>query len=129
MCDTSVEEAFWHVYDLLETCAMKGITLKPEKFKFCQREVDFVGFCLGWDSYTDDRLATIKSFSMWDKPMITDIQSWYGFVNQLAPFLVTAPIMNPFWELLKKLAGKHVYWDAQLQAKSCQAQDTICQPS
>ncbi|MPC81886.1 hypothetical protein E2C01_076524 [Portunus trituberculatus] len=61
-----------------------------------------------------------------DKPSITDIRSWYGFVNQLAPFLTTASIMNVFRELLKKLTGKHVYWDGQLQQKFRQAQDTIC---
>ena len=33
---------------------------------------------------------------------VTDIRSWYGFVNQLAVFLATAPIMNSFRELLKK---------------------------
>lgn len=49
--DSSVEETFWHAFDLLETCAMKDITLKPEKFQFCRREVDFVGFRLDWDSY------------------------------------------------------------------------------
>lgn len=127
--DSSVEEAFWHVYDFLATCAAKGITLKPEKFQFARREVDFVGFRLGWDEYgpTDERLAAIRNFRMPEKPSITDIRSWYGFVNQLAPFLATAPIMSAFRELLKRPAGRHVYWDSQLQEKFRQAQDTICQ--
>ncbi|XP_066969139.1 uncharacterized protein [Macrobrachium rosenbergii] len=42
--DSSVEGAFWYVYDFLAVCASKGITLKPEKFKFCKKEVEFVGF-------------------------------------------------------------------------------------
>lgn len=85
--DSSVEEAFWHVYDFLATCAAKGITLKPEKFQFARREVDFVGFRLGWDEYrpTDERLAAIRGFHMPGKPSITDIRSWYSFVNQLVP--------------------------------------------
>lgn len=33
--DATVEEAFWHTYEFLETCVSKGITLKPEKFTFC----------------------------------------------------------------------------------------------
>ena len=45
---TSVEDAFWHTYDFLETCAKKGITLNPKKFKFCRREVEFVGYNVGW---------------------------------------------------------------------------------
>ena len=126
--DNNIEEAFWHVYEFLTTCAAKGITLKPEKFQFARREVDFVGFRLGWDEYkpTDERLAAIKNFSMPNKPSISDIRSWYGFVNQLAPFLATAPIMNDFRELLKKPSGKSVYWDEQLQEKFRRAQDTIC---
>ncbi|XP_063852440.1 uncharacterized protein LOC135095506 [Scylla paramamosain] len=102
--DNSIEEAFWHTYDFLATCASKDITLKPEKFQFAQREVNFVGFCLEWDEYkpTDERLATVKSFKMPEKPSISDIRSWYRFVNQRAPFLATAPIMNDFRELLRK---------------------------
>ena len=126
--DTSIEEAFWHAYDLLETCARKGITLKPEKFCFCRREVNFVGFQLGWDAYspTEESLAAIRNFSMPDSPTITDIRSWFGFVNQLAPFLATAPLMEPFRDLLKKSSSKKVYWDSSLQEKFKQAQEAIC---
>ncbi|MPC22051.1 hypothetical protein E2C01_015057 [Portunus trituberculatus] len=82
--------------------------------------VDFVGFRLGWDKYkpTDEHLAAIKNFKVPDKPSISDIRSWYGFVNQLAPFLATAPIMNIFKKLLKKPCGK--------SEKFHRAQDTIC---
>ena len=127
--DSSVEEAFWHTYDFLARCAEKGITLKPEKFKFCRREVDFVGFHLGWDSYkpTAESLAAIRHFPMPAKPTISDIRSWYGFVNQLAPFLATAPLMTPFRDLLKKSPKKQVYWDEQLSMKFQQAQEAICQ--
>ena len=69
----------------------------------------------------------IQSFQMPDKPTVTDIRSWYGFVNELAPFLATVSIMNSFRELLKKSTGKHVYWDEQLREKFHQTQDTICQ--
>lgn len=125
--DSSVEDAFWHAYDLLETCAKKGVTLKPEKFKFCRRQVDFVGFHVGWDTYrpTEERLAALRSFDMPPQPSLTDIRSWYGFVNQLAPFLATAPIMEPFRELLRKPQGKKVYWDDNLQNKFAQAKEVI----
>lgn len=126
--DSSVEDAFWHVYDFLETCARKEITLKPEKFKFGRREVDFVGFHVGWDAYrpTEERLAAIRNFSMPVEPTLTDIRSWHGFVNQLAPFLATAPVMEPFRELLRKPQGKKVYWDENLKGKFQQAKDVIC---
>ena len=126
--DSSVEEAFWHVYDFLSVCSSKGITLKPEKFKFCRKEVEFVGFDVGWDSYkpSEDCLSAIKNFTMPQKPTITDIRSWYGFVNQLAPFLTTAPVMTCFRDLLKKPLGKQVYWDEHLQEKFRQVQDIVC---
>ena len=127
--DRSVEAAFCHIYDFLATCAAKGITLKPENFQFARRGVDFAGFGLGWDDYkpSSERLVAIRSFQMRDKPSVTDIRSWYGFIKQLAPFLAIASIMNSFRELLKKPTVKHVYWDEQLREKFHQAQDTICQ--
>lgn len=129
--DTSVEKAFWYASDFHLTCTIKGITLKPGKFRFCRREVDFVGFHLSLESYklTDDRLAAVREFPMPDSPTITDIRSWHGFINQLASFLATAPVMEPFRELLKKPAGKLVYWDYLLRTEFRQAQDVIFQLS
>ena len=125
---TSVEEAFWHVYHFLETCAHAGITLKPEKFSFCRKEIDFVGFRLSWETYQPaaERLSAIRGFSMPEQPCIKDVRSWYGLVNQLAPFLATAPLMEPFRDLLRKPTGKKVYWDEQLQLRFQEAQETIC---
>ena len=73
-----------------------------------------MGFHLSWDTYhpTEDRLAAIRSFEMPAEPSITDIRSWFGFVNQIAPFLATAPIMTPFRDLLNNPTGKKVYWIA-----------------
>jgi len=125
--DSNIEEAFWHVYESLKTCAEKAITLQVEKFKFCPGEVEFVGYRLGRDMYkpTDDRVATIKEFAMPAKPTIFNIRSCYEFVNQLPPFLITEPIMKPFRELLKKHTGKRVYWDELLEKRFKLAQDTI----
>lgn len=64
--DSNIKDAFWHTYDFLELCAKKGVTLKPEKFMFCRREVKFGGYHLGWDGFkaTEDRLAAIWDFTM-----------------------------------------------------------------
>ena len=48
LSDSSIEEAFWHTFEFLETCARARVTLKPEKFKFYKRQIEFVGFHLGW---------------------------------------------------------------------------------
>ncbi|MPC96431.1 hypothetical protein E2C01_091689 [Portunus trituberculatus] len=97
-----------------------------QKFQFAKREVDFVGFSLGWEQYkpSSDKLVAIKQFPMPSQPSITDIRSWHELVNQLAPFMATAP--EPFRELLKKPAGKRIYWDLQLQRNLKLAKDTIC---
>ena len=62
-----------------------------------------------------------------EQPSFTYVKFWYRFVNQLVPFLTTAPIMEPFRDLLKKPASKKVYWNKHLQQKLEQAKDTICQ--
>ena len=46
--DTDIETAFHHTFDYLVLCAENGITLNPVKFKFCRREVDFVGYLSHW---------------------------------------------------------------------------------
>ena len=60
--DNNIETVFWHTFEFLETCALKGITLNPEKFKFGRREVEFVGYNVGWEAYgpTKDRLTAVK---------------------------------------------------------------------
>ncbi|XP_068204883.1 uncharacterized protein [Palaemon carinicauda] len=112
----------------LSVCAYKGLTFKPEKFKFYKKEVEFVGFDACWDSFklSEDCLSAIKSFSMPQKPTISDIRSCYGFVNQLVPFLTTVQIMTHFIYLLKKLSGKQVYWNEHLQEKFRQVHDIVC---
>ena len=59
--DDNIESAFWHTYSFLETRSRKGITLNPEKFRFCQREATFIGFLIGWDNYspTEERLTAV----------------------------------------------------------------------
>ena len=59
---------------------------------------------------------------------IAGIRSWFGLVNQLAPFLATAPMMAPFRELLKstRTLGKKVYWDHELKHIFKQTNLEIC---
>uniref|UniRef100_A0A0P4VNI8 Reverse transcriptase n=1 Tax=Scylla olivacea TaxID=85551 RepID=A0A0P4VNI8_SCYOL len=125
--DESVAEAFWHTYGFLQKCRDNGVTLRPDKFSFCKRNVTFAGYLLGWEDYqpSHDLIKSITEFMMPASPSLTDIRSWFGLVNQVAPFLAVAPIMEPFRELLKKPAGKTVYWDNTLDAIFTSAKDTI----
>lgn len=76
--------------------------LMLEKLTFCREEVDVVGLHLGWETYQPaaNHLSAIKEFSMPDQPTITNTKSWYGLVSQLAPSMVTAPVMEPLHDLL-----------------------------
>ena len=127
--DTNVADPFWHCYDLLETCARGGVTLRPDKFRFCRRNVEFAGYHLDWEQYQrgEELVKSITEFQMPSQPSITDIRSWFGLVNQVAPFLAVAPLMEPFRELLKKPAAKSVYWDTQLRSIFEETRSTIGQ--
>ena len=117
--DSDIAEAFFHTFDFLTICAQNGVTIHPDKFKFAKQDVEFAGYFVGWDSYrpSDRTLAAIMNFPMPEKPTLTDIRSWYGLVNQLAPFIATSATMAPFRDLLKptQAHGKSVYWDDELQ--------------
>jgi len=127
--DGSIAEAFWHTYDFLLKCMENGVTLRPDKFHFCKRSVTFAGYVLDWEEYqpSKDLVRSIMEFTMPTRPTLTDVRAWFGLVNQVAPFLAVAPIMEPFRELLKKPVAKSVYWDEQLQAIFSSAKDTIGQ--
>ena len=96
--DGNVAEAFWHTYALLRRCEECGVTLRPDKFTFCKRNVMFAGYLLGWENYqpSKDLITSITDFVMPARPSLTDVRSWFGLVNQVAPFLAVAPIMEPF---------------------------------
>ena len=56
--DTGIEGSFWHTFDYLVLCWENGVTNNPGKFRFGKKEVDFVGFNVGWENYCpcDDML-------------------------------------------------------------------------
>ena len=125
--DENVETAFFHVFDYLYLCGQNGVTLNPSKFVFCQKDLDFCGFYVGWEGFrpSDKMMNSIKEFPMPEKPTISDMRAWFGLVNQVAPFLVTTDMMKPFRELLKG-TSKTVYWDEYLQSAFEQSKQEIC---
>ncbi len=126
--DLSVLSSFQHTYQFLQTCRENNVTLNGRKFVFCQKEVEFAGFNLGWESYTPstDITGAIANFPMPEKPAIADIRAWFGLVNQLAPFFATSKVMLPFRELLQT-GSRNVYWDATLQEIFDKSKKEICE--
>lgn len=129
--DFSIEEGFFHTFDFLCLCALNGVTLNPPKFNFSQKRVDFVGFDIDWDNFkpSSSTMSAIKDFPMPDEPKLVDIRSWYGLVNQVAPFITLSPIMAPFRDLLKstKTSGNKVYWDNELKKIFEDTKEKLCQ--
>ena len=42
--DSEISEHWWRMLDYLEMVGNNGMVLNPEKFEFCQKEIEFVGF-------------------------------------------------------------------------------------
>ena len=73
--DASIEESFYHAFDFLLLCGQNGVTINPEKLQFCEEEVEFVGYNVGWDGYrpSDNMISAIENFPMPAEPSLTDI--------------------------------------------------------
>ena len=78
---------------------------------------------------SDNIMSAIRNFPMPEKPTLSDIRSWYGLVNQIAPFVATSPLMAPFRELLKptRAVGKNVFWDDELKSIFIQTKEKLCE--
>ena len=87
-----------------------------------------MGYELDWDNYRplSEHMSAIRNFPMLNNTTITDIRSWFGLVNQVAPFVAIAPVMEPFRELLRKSPYRKVYWDQRLKDSFIAARDSIC---
>ena len=111
----SIQECFFQTCQFLTLCAENGIVLNPEKFQFCQDEVEFAGFLIGPD-HVKPAPKILQSINDFPVPKnISDVRGWFGLVNQVAPFFASRPVMQPFRELLKPAAkGKQIYWDENL---------------
>ena len=99
--DETIEGAFYHMWDLLSTCAQNGIVLNESKFKFCALEVNFAGLVIGRNSVrpSEKILRAIRDF-----PPPTDIskaRAFFGLVNQVQWAYANSPKMAPFRNLVK----------------------------
>ena len=75
-----------------------------EKFQFCLKEIDFLGFRVDSEGVkpSEDFLEAIKEFPA--PRNITGIRSWFGLVEQSSYAFSKTSIMEPFQPLLKPKA-------------------------
>ena len=99
--DKSIEDAFWHAVDWLDTCGHNGVTLNPPKFSFAQTCTEFAGFEIQPTAVRPcpRYIEAIKDFPT--PHNITDVRSWFGLVNQVSYAFASAERMLPFRDLLK----------------------------
>ena len=97
--DETWEEHVRHVTEILTPCAKRGISLNYDKFQFGRTEVQFGGYILSANGFRfdPDLHEAIANFLN-----ITDLRSFFGFVNQLSDFTnIVALKLEPLRPLLK----------------------------
>ncbi|XP_038061674.1 uncharacterized protein LOC119732286 [Patiria miniata] len=109
----SLADCFFQAVQWLDTCGRNGITLNPDKFVFGEDTVEFAGFEITPDSVRPCR-KNLQAILDFPTPKdITDVRSWFGFVNQVSYAFSMAEKMLPFRQLLKPSSS--FKWDENLQ--------------
>ena len=118
--DETIEQSFYHAWDILEICAQHGITINIDKFQFCQDSIEFAGLNITPTGIapSDKLISAIRDFAT--STNITD-----ALVNQAAWSYSIGPIMEPFRELVKH--NNNFYWDANLDQIFSQSKDILIQ--
>ena len=115
--DKSIEDAFYHTFDYLYTCAKHGIIINASKFKFCQEEINFAGFVITPHGIKPSE-STLRAIQEFPTPKsITDVRSWFGLVRQVSYAHAVSDYLAPFRGLLKHSAGSKpkFLWNSNLQ--------------
>ena len=106
MCiyDSTIEEAFWHAWNLVETCAKSGVVLNQSKFQFCSQTINFAGLSVTVNGVepSSKMMAAIRDF-----PPPTDIskaRGFFGLVNQVQWAYANGTEMAAFRDLVKPKA-------------------------
>src|SRR6266436_9282185 len=77
----------WIVHQVLSTLWGQRLFLKPEKCKFEQKEVKYLGLVISKDHVTMD-LTKVHGVTEWPTPMkVKEVQSFLGFVNFYQKFI------------------------------------------
>ena len=111
--DSTLENIFFRTCKYLTLCSSHGIIFNKKKFKFGEKEVEFLGFEITSDSVRPSPtfLEAIQDFP---QPRdITGIRSWFGLINQVSYAFSMTEVMQPFRALLKP--STEFKWTDELQ--------------
>ena len=102
--DKDIQGNFFRTCQYLTRCSEAGILFTEEKFQFCSKEIDFLGFRIDREGVkpSEEFIRAIREFP---KPTnITGIRSWFGLVEQSSYAFTKTRIMEVFRPLLKPKA-------------------------
>ena len=123
--DSDLEQHWWRTIGVLNRVGRAGIVLNPDKFQFAERNVNFAGF------YVTDKtreplpkyLDAIRDFP--SPTNTTDINSWFGLVNQVANYAQPQKSMEPFKPYLSPQCK--FSWSTELEAAFQSSKQAIVQ--
>ena len=121
--DLTIEQAFWHAWQLLTVCAKHGIVINKDKFKFCSKTVDFAGLSLTEHGIvpSEKMLRAIKNFP--PPSTLTKARAFFGLVTQLQWAYSNSAEMAPFRSLVKPNACYN--WTEELKQLFQSCKDRI----
>src|SRR5258705_6226699 len=99
----TLSDHWWIVCQVLSTLWEQRLFLKPEKCKFEQKEVKYLGLVISKDHVTMD-LTKVCGVTEWPTPMkVKEVQSFLGFVNFYQKFICNfSDIACPLYALTCK---------------------------
>jgi len=100
--DRTLTEHVERVRTVLDRCRQHGISLNPKKFQFGLNRVKFAGYIVSEQSIEADP-NKVRAIAEFPQPTtITELRSFIGLMNQLAPFSSeTSKAASPLRDLLR----------------------------
>jgi hypothetical protein len=105
----TIEEHREHIKQILDALSKAGLHLKPEKCKFYQMEVKYLGLLVGRNGIKMDP-SKVQTIMEWEPPSnLKDVQEFLGFANFYRRFIRDySKVVAPLTSLTKKDNGQPV---------------------
>ena len=111
--EKTVEENFRKTCEFLTLVGSHGIILNKEKFQFCQKEVNYVGFRIT-ENGVEPGKEMLEAIQDFPRPRdISGVRSFFGLIEQVSFAFSKTDVMAPFRHLLSP--KNQFLWSQELQ--------------